>query len=69
MVPLDGAGLPAADERRGSRAFMHAKLAGLLHGEETVEPFKETWQARQRMPGWGDTERERSGKRGARERE
>ncbi|WP_284263102.1 BrnA antitoxin family protein [Roseicyclus amphidinii] len=51
------------------RAFMHAKLAGLLHGEETVEPFKENWQARQRMPEWGDTERERAERKAARERE
>jgi uncharacterized protein (DUF4415 family) len=46
------------------RAFMHAKLAGLLRGEETIEPFKENWQARQRMPDWGDTAKERRGKRG-----
>jgi hypothetical protein len=43
------------------RAFMHAKLAGLLRGEETIEPFKENWQARQRMPDWGI--RRRSGRR------
>lgn len=35
-----------------------SKMAGLLHGEETVEPFKENWQVRQEMPEWGVTEKE-----------
>ncbi|WP_430449352.1 BrnA antitoxin family protein [Rhodophyticola sp.] len=41
------------------RAFMHAKLSGLLHEDATIEPFRENWQSRQPMPDWGVTERER----------
>ncbi|MDA0187734.1 MAG: BrnA antitoxin family protein [Proteobacteria bacterium] len=41
------------------RAFMHAKLAGLLRGEETIEPFGENWQASQPMPDWRDMEKRR----------
>ncbi|WP_297618545.1 BrnA antitoxin family protein [uncultured Roseicyclus sp.] len=41
------------------RSFMHAKLAGLLRGEETIEPFRENWQASQPMPDWGDMEKRR----------
>ncbi|NKX43465.1 hypothetical protein HCU73_02595 [Roseibacterium sp. KMU-115] len=40
-------------------AFMHAKLAGLLHGDDTIEPFRESWQSRMKAPEWGETERER----------
>jgi len=41
------------------RAFMHAKLSGLLHGDETIEPFRESWQSRLPVPKWGGTETER----------
>jgi hypothetical protein len=40
-------------------AFMHAKLAGLLHGDDTIEPFRESWQSRMEVPSWGETERRR----------
>ncbi|MEM6610191.1 MAG: BrnA antitoxin family protein [Pseudomonadota bacterium] len=36
------------------RAFMHAKLAGLLKGDETLDPFKERPAERVR-PEWGST--------------
>jgi hypothetical protein len=41
---------------------MHAKLAGLLHGDDTIEPFRDSWQSRMEVPKWGETE-------GRRERE
>jgi len=44
-------------------AFMHAKLAGLLHGDDTIEPFRQSWQSRMEVPSWGETERRR-GERG-----
>jgi hypothetical protein len=40
-------------------AFMHAKLAGLLHGDDTIEPFRDSWQSRMEVPSWGETERRR----------
>ena len=40
------------------RAFMHAKLSGLLHGDATIEPFRENATGRMPMPDWGDTARE-----------
>jgi uncharacterized protein (DUF4415 family) len=38
-------------------AFMHAKLAGLLHGDETIEPFRESGWSTMAMPRWGDMDR------------
>ena len=39
------------------KAFMHARLMGLLHGDETVDQFKEQEQSGPRKrPGWGWTE-------------
>jgi uncharacterized protein (DUF4415 family) len=34
------------------RAFMHARLAGLLHGDETIEPFRESGWSTKEMPEW-----------------
>jgi uncharacterized protein (DUF4415 family) len=35
------------------RTFMHAKLAGLIKGEETIEPFQDHEEAGARRPYWG----------------
>jgi len=35
------------------QSFMHAKLAGLLRGDETIEPFRESGWATMEMPRWG----------------
>ncbi len=40
------------------RSFMHARMAGLLKGEETIEPFRESGWTTMEMPQWGVTERE-----------
>ena len=45
------------------RAFMHAKLTGLLHGDATIEPFRENFESRRPMPDWGDTARESAARR------
>lgn len=39
------------------RAFMHAKLSGLLRGDETLEPFRESVHIGADRPDWGDVER------------
>lgn len=40
------------------RVFMHAKLAGLIKGEETIEPFREHDEAGRKRPHWGWVEEE-----------
>ena len=35
------------------RAFMHAKLAGLINGEETIEPFRDHDKVGDPRPYWG----------------
>lgn len=35
------------------RSFMHAKLAGLIQGEETIEPFRDHDESGSRRPYWG----------------
>ena len=46
------------------RTFMHAKLAGLINGEETIEPFREHEDAGARRPDWGWVEEQMAGIRG-----
>ncbi len=53
------------------RSFMHAKLAGLIKGEETIEPFREHEDAGSKRPYWGwveeqlaDMEHQRAQRRG-----
>ena len=46
------------------RVFMHAKLAGLIHGEETIEPFREHEDAGARRPDWGWVEEQMAEIRG-----
>lgn len=38
------------------RAFMHMKLGGFLHGEETIDAFREGDSAGAERPGWGRAE-------------
>jgi uncharacterized protein (DUF4415 family) len=45
------------------QSFMHARLAGLLKGDETIEPFKESGWSTMEMPTWGVTEREVEGRK------
>lgn len=42
------------------RAFMHAKLAGLLKGDETLPAFRES-DLEMEMPQWGDVARQFEG--------
>ncbi|ABD56352.1 BrnA antitoxin family protein [Jannaschia sp. CCS1] len=35
------------------RAFMHLKLGGFLHGEETIDAFRDGEQAGEARPQWG----------------
>ena len=35
------------------RTFMHAKLAGLIKGDDTIEPFREHDEAGAERPYWG----------------
>lgn len=35
------------------RSFMHAKLSGLVNGEETIEPFREHLESGAKRPHWG----------------
>lgn len=39
------------------RAFMHAKLMGLLQGDETLDMFRDPMHADMPKPKWGETER------------
>ncbi len=38
------------------RSFMHMKLGGFLHGEETIDAFRAGDSAGAERPGWGRTE-------------
>ncbi len=46
------------------RVFMHAKLAGLIHGEETIEPFREHEDSGAKRPYWGWVEEQLAEMRG-----
>lgn len=35
------------------RAFMHLKLGGFLHGDETIDAFRDGEQAGEKRPHWG----------------
>jgi uncharacterized protein (DUF4415 family) len=39
------------------RGFMHAKLMGLLQGDETLDMFRDPMHADMPKPQWGETER------------
>ena len=41
------------------RAFMHAKLMGLLQGDETFDMFRDPMHAGMERPEWGDMARAR----------
>ena len=38
------------------RSFMHAKLSGLVHGDETLDAFREGMVTGQSRPDWGKSE-------------
>ncbi|MEX3014313.1 BrnA antitoxin family protein [Gymnodinialimonas hymeniacidonis] len=38
------------------RSFMHMKLGGFLHGEETIDAFRDGDWAGKDRPSWGETE-------------
>lgn len=38
------------------RSFMHMKLGGFLHGEETIDAFRDGDSAGEARPDWGRTE-------------
>lgn len=40
------------------RAFMHARLTGLVEGAETMDAYKWEHAAETTRPGWGDSQRE-----------
>jgi len=39
------------------RAFMHARLGGLIRGHDTIEPFKESTTSQTAPPQWGEAAR------------
>jgi uncharacterized protein (DUF4415 family) len=39
------------------RAFMHARLSGLLKADDTIEPFRESGKSEMAPPRWGDADR------------
>jgi len=49
------------------RVFMHAKLAGFIKGEETIEPFRDHEDAGAPRPDWGWVEEQMAAMRARRE--